>query len=167
MAQPFYLDIMDANGKKIASDGSMGGLNPPDDGCKDSIVALMFMHKVYVPTVAGGAGGVVSNAPMTDGITITKFVDKTSPILQQSLSQILQSANFKFYAPDKTGNMSPLFNVQIGGVSIVNIQMNSDHSGASDANQSIPEEDITFTFKTITYNWADGGVQYQRNAPGK
>ena len=135
-------------------------MSPSDtrQGCNEGIKLIAFAHGVKVlPDVSGhpAEGGKRQHEP----ITITKEVDKSSPLLYFALthSENLPSVKIQVWRPTRTGSAAPCFTIELLNASVSRIK-------SVMPNAKIPEnmalryyEEVSFTYQKITWHWEENG----------
>jgi len=127
-------------------------------GREDSMEIYGWSHEVISPRDA--ASGLPTGKRQHKPITITKAVDKASPLLTNVLvnNENITEWHLKCWRPSKTGSEEQFYTIDL---------VNGNISGArtEQLNNKYPEnmtheirEHISFTYQKITWTWVDGGV---------
>jgi len=126
-----------------------------------SIEAFKFEHMVRVSVQASGeATGERSHGP----ITITKRIDRSSPILHQALSnnEVL-AVTIRFYRPNPAGDgtTEQFYTIVLEYAHISSIKTISP-STVDESTGSLPAmEEVSFVFGGITWIYESGGIEFQ------
>ncbi|MBI9018611.1 MAG: type VI secretion system tube protein Hcp [Phycisphaerae bacterium] len=133
------LKITEIPGSVIADD--------PRSPFADSMLVLDFVHEVVSPRDA--ASGLPTGKRQHKPVTITKRIDKASPLLAQGLINNLNlpSIKFSFFRTNTDGTRDVYYTVELQKASIASI-------GHDDINT----ETISFVYEKIIWTWTDGGI---------
>lgn len=116
-------------------------------GTENMIVVENFSHEVVSPRDA--ASGLPTGKRQHKPITITKRIDKSTPLIASALvnNENLPTVIFRFYRTSATGHVQQYYTVELVNASIAGIK-----SGPRDV------EEVTFVYQKIIWTWVDGGI---------
>ncbi|WP_369311206.1 Hcp family type VI secretion system effector [Providencia rettgeri] len=141
MANLIYLKLSGKN-QGLISGGcstrdSIG--NKYQDRHKDEILIYSLDHDIFRTQN-------VSHSP----VTITKPVDKSSPLLGVSISNNeLMECDFIFYRTSESGNQEKFYTIKLTNASIKNVSLHFPNSLTHEDAQ--PYESITIDYESITW----------------
>jgi len=116
------------------------------------IEVVGFSHEVVSPRDA--ASGLPTGKRQHKPISITKPIDKATPLLFQALvtNENLSNVELRFYKPDRTGREQLYYTIELTNASIAGI-------GQSQlVGDPMPLEEVSFTYEKIVWTWTDGGI---------
>lgn len=130
------------------------------DGREDTILVQAFDHVVEIPTDERGvASGRRSHRPLT----ITKEIDKSTPMLYQALctNELLTEVRLDWYRLDGTGEHELYFTMLMENGFITRI-----HPWVPNvldrANESLRHmEDVSISYEKIIWTWEPDGIQFE------
>jgi type VI secretion system secreted protein Hcp len=153
MAQNFYVWIKGQNVGDVLGESTVASM-----GREGSIEGFKFEHMVQIHREASGmATGERSYGP----ITITKRIDKSSPILHQALCYNDElEVTFKFYRPDigGAGTEEHFYTIglrrgRISAIKTINADPFEDRSPPM-------MEEVSFVFGEISWTYESGGIVF-------
>jgi len=155
MAETVHL-YLKANGSDVQGESTQHSL-----GRENSIECLSFRDAVRTARETGS--GHATGRRAYEPITITKRIDKSSPLLAKALTmnQVVE-AEFKFFRPHvEDGTTQQFFTVVIkqGRISHIN-RVSPDTFDPAAANRP-PTEEVGFVFHTIRWVYTDGGIEHE------
>jgi type VI secretion system secreted protein Hcp len=117
-----------------------------------------WSHEVISPRDA--ASGLPTGKRQHKPVTITKAIDKATPLLMNVLvnNENLKTWKLEMWRPSKAGKEEQFYTIEL---------LNGNISGirAEQLNNKYPEnmghevrEHISYTYQKITWTWKDGGV---------
>ncbi|MCC6144368.1 MAG: type VI secretion system tube protein Hcp [Candidatus Hydrogenedentes bacterium] len=117
---------------------------------KGGIGVLGFSHEIVSPRDA--ASGLPTGKRQHKPITITKRIDKSTPLLMQSLvnNALIPTAVFRFLNRDDTGKVVNYYTIELENVYISSIISEAPHF-----------EEVSFVYQKITWTFEDGGITAQ------
>ena len=123
-------------------------------GREDSIQLLDFDS--LVETARDTASGLSTGRRTYEPLTMTKEVDKSTPLLYKGLTQNqIAEGIIKFYRPSTSGDgtTEQFFTIEFdqGRISSLRTSMNEDGE---------IHDEIAFVFQTITWTYEDGGITH-------
>nr|ELR5113451.1 Hcp family type VI secretion system effector [Providencia stuartii] len=148
MANLIYLKLTGKNQGLISAGcstrDSIG--NKYQESHKDEILVYSFDHDIYRLQN-------VSHSP----VTITKPVDKSSPLLSVSISDNEQvECDFTFYRTSESGNQEKFYTIKLTKASIKNVSIHFPNSLTHEDAQ--PYESITIDYESITWSHVTAGT---------
>lgn len=160
MPMPFHM--------KVTIDGTeiVGACDQA--GRAGTTLCQALQHRVYL---SGGAStGGHSGRRVHGALTITKVMDKTTPLLCQGLSQnSVVEVEFKFYRPDPagTGTEEHYFTIQLLEGRISEVKHDIPNCQAS-ANADFGHlEYVSFTYSRIIWTCDAAGVEHEDSWSGE
>lgn len=147
-----YLHLK-VNGSDIDGGSSYGG----EEG---SIEIPGFSQTIVA--VRDAASGLPTGKRQHKPITITKEIDKSTPLLQQALSRNeVVDGVIHFYRPMQTGGQEQYYTVEFTNGRIAGIRQEMLNNKYPE-NFNLPMmEKVTFVYQNITWTWEDGGIESQ------
>lgn|SRR5690625_1307636 len=155
MPTDIYMTIEDAEGNALtegaSSEESIGAFYK--ESHEDEILVLAFEHKVRVPT--DDRTGERTGNPRHEHMTITKLIDKSSPLLWGALGQN-SSLNvlIHFYrGADAGSGGEPVhyYTIELEGAKLNRIEMISPDIMDPDSDRYMAHERIALTYNSITW----------------
>jgi len=127
-------------------------------GREDSIFVLAFSHNITSPR--DPASGLPTGKRMHKPLTVTKEVDKATPLLYNVMvnNENVKKLEIKFFQTQKTGGEKHYYTIELVNANIAD--MKTYYALTSDpANARLPHlEDISFTYQKILWTYVDGGI---------
>lgn len=136
-----------------------GGVTLP--GREDSLEVIGFAHEVVSPRDA--ASGLPTGRRQHKPLTITKPVDKASPLLAQALvtNENLTEVTLRTYRPSRTGTEEQFYTIELVNAQIAGVrteQLNNQYP--ENASHEVREH-VTFTYERIKWTYEAGGISAQ------
>lgn len=136
-----------------------GAFNGPvtTKGFEKSVAVNVAGHAIISPSVAGS--GQSTGKRQHKPFTITKSVDKTSPLFYSSVitSETLNTCTIKFVQPSGTGAPDTYYIVKLTNATVGSIEFKKgDVRGA--AGRFGEYEEISFTYQKIEWTITEGGI---------
>jgi type VI secretion system secreted protein Hcp len=131
-------------------------------GREGSILVYAFSHDLVVPR--DPASGQASGKRMHKPVTITKDVDKSTPLLYQALiaNENLPEWELQFWqTTTSTGGEQQYYTVSLANSSISSIGQRMANNKDPNVTRYEVYEEIAFTYQRITWTWKDGGLTSQ------
>jgi type VI secretion system secreted protein Hcp len=132
-------------------------------GREDTIMVHAYTHEIVTPRDA--ASGLPTGKRMHKPLTITKEIDKSSPILYSILvnNENITEFELQFWKPQIKAASGVGSEVQFYTIKLVNANISQMHEYVLDnkipANMPIPPmETVSFTYQKIEWTWVDGGI---------
>ena len=122
---------------------------------EDSIRVIGLGHEVAIPY--DPATGQVTGIRQHKALIVTKYIDKSSPLLYRTLCRgdQVSEAEFRFYRTNAVGEEEWYYTVRLQNALIINIKT---------AYPNI--EQIGFLYERIEWTWRDGGIIYSDQIGG-
>jgi type VI secretion system secreted protein Hcp len=124
-------------------------------GYEDAVEILSFNHAVVSPRDA--ASGLPTGKRQHKPITVTKPLDKASPLLMGALvnNENLNDVQFHFLSLDKTGKVTHYYTIELQNAAISSIRtvLVENERGSLDT-----YEQISFVYQKIFWTFEDGGI---------
>ncbi|WP_371804759.1 type VI secretion system tube protein TssD [Candidatus Lokiarchaeum ossiferum] len=120
-------------------------------GHEGSIQVLGYHHQVTAPPSGGNV-----HSPLRTVIVL----DKSSPLLMQALlnRENLDLVELSFYRESAAGVMYEYYRITLNDARLIEKESHSVEGGET-------TEQLAFEYDTITWNWADGNIEYS-DSPG-
>lgn len=127
-------------------------------GREDSMMVIGFSHEVASPRDA--ASGLPTGKRQHKPLTITKEIDKASPLLMSALlnNEKITEMTLRFWQPSRTGQEFQYFTIELKDASIVDINQEMLNNKYPENVQHKEREHISFVYQTITWTYEDGGI---------
>jgi len=127
-------------------------------GREDSIKVIAVNHEVISPRDA--ASGLPTGKRQHKPVTITKEVDKSSPLLYQVLTnnENITEWALRFWRPSRSGKEMQFYTVELTNASISSIQMEMLNNKYPENMKHREREHISFTYQKIIWTWENGGI---------
>ena len=156
MAQNIHVWIKGQNAGEVRGDSTVTSM-----GREGSIEAFKLEYMVQTHREAsGGATGERSHGP----VTITKRIDKSSPILHQALCNNEElEVTIKFYRPSPSGDgtTEQFYTIRLRHGRISSIRTISPNT-VDESTASLPAmEEVSFVFGGITWIYESGGIEFE------
>jgi type VI secretion system secreted protein Hcp len=141
----------------LSIDGVKG--ESTDDKHKDWIEVLSYSHHMSMPVsnTKSSAGGGSTVRTQHGDLSITKFIDLSSPKLAEAVSKGTHYKTAKLELCRAGGSQVPYLTISLGQVLISSVQHNGSapsNSLGSEANKDLlPTEDVTLNYGTIEWNY--------------
>ncbi len=122
-------------------------------GFEGTMEIYSYTHSIVSPRDA--ASGLPTGKRQHKPITITKPIDKATPLLYNSLvtNENIKDWKLQFYRISPTGTLENFYTIQLTNAAIASI---TDSGSAYGTTQT-----ISFTYQKITWTWTDGGITAQ------
>lgn len=134
-------------------------------GRENTIMVIAVSHEIISPRnpASGQASGKRQHKPLV----ITKELDKSSPILYNSLCNNENITEFKlqFWGPKKTAAGAPTglefqhYTIQLTNARIADISFKMLNTKNPDLVKYAEYEEVSFVYESIEWTWTDGGIQ--------
>lgn len=155
-AQTVHL-ILEVDGVLIEGESTITSLDR-----ENTIECFSFGESVYTPVDA--ATGLASGKRQHRPITVTKTVDKSSPLLWKAWSENapVTRAEFMFFRPAAGGGgqEEKFLTILLEGGAIVAMSTGSEDPTVGGAGAPPTLESVTFTYQQITWTYEIGGVTH-------
>ena len=127
-------------------------------GQEDSIKVIAFEHEVVSPRDA--ASGRPTGKRQHRAITITKEIDRSTPLLMNALvnNENISEWELQFWQPSKSGKQVQHYTIQLVNASIAGIRQEMLNNKYPENLRHKEREHISFCYQKITWTWMDGGI---------
>jgi type VI secretion system secreted protein Hcp len=127
-------------------------------GREGTIAVIAASHGIRSPRDV--ASGLPTGKRQHEPLTITKELDRSTPILRSALvnNENLTQAELLFYRADRLGAETQYFTIRLTNASIAEIEMAMPNNKHPDLMALETFEDVTFTYQKIEWTWVDGGI---------
>lgn len=124
-------------------------------GREDSVLCQEIKYKVSKLLSAGGER---THSPLT----ITKAVDRASPLLYKACCQdeILGEAIFKFYRINPTGNEEHFYTIKLEKAIVLSVEKWMPNALDKSKEDYPCLENVSFAFEQITWTWEPDGIEH-------
>jgi len=128
-------------------------------GREDSIMVIGTTHEVVSPRDA--ASGLPTGKRQHKPFTITKEVDKSSPLLYLMMvnNENITNWELQFWQPSATGQEQQHYTIKLENASIAGIRHEMLNNKYPENMQHKEREHISFCYQKITWTWVDGGIE--------
>ena len=125
------------------------------------IMVIAFDHEVISPRDA--ASGLPTGKRQHKPLTITKEVDKASPLLMQALvnNENLSEVILLCWQPSRTGQEILFYEIKLTNASISGIHMEMLNNKYPENMQHKEREHVSFCYKKIEWTFVNGGITAQ------
>ena len=127
-------------------------------GREDSIMVIGFNHEVVSPRDA--ASGLPTGKRQHQPLTITKEIDKSSPLLMNALTnnENLTEVTLRFWQPSRSGQEVQFYTIQLKNAAIIDIRQEMLNNKYPENMQMKELEHVSFAYQKITWTFEDGGI---------
>ena len=127
-------------------------------GREDSIMVIGFNHEVVAPRDA--ASGLPTGKRQHKPLTITKELDKSSPLIMNVLTnnENISEWELRFWQPSKSGQEVQYYTIQLINASVAGIRTEMLNNKYPENMQHREREHVSFTYQKIIWTWEDGGI---------
>jgi type VI secretion system secreted protein Hcp len=129
-----------------------------EPGREDSIVVMGVTHEIISPRDA--ASGLPTGRRVHRPITLTKRIDKSSPLLASVLSnnENISAWTLRFWRPGPDGAEQQYYTIELAGAAISGIRLEMLNNTYPENAPLAVREHVTFTYRRITWTYTEGGV---------
>ncbi len=130
------------------------------DEREGTILVQAFDHVVEIPT---DSRGVASGTRVHRAMSITKEIDKSTPMLYQALctNEMLTEVILNWYRLDGTGEYELYYSVTMANAFITKIRPWVPNV-LDRSNETLKHmEDISITYEKIIWTWEPDGIEYE------
>jgi type VI secretion system secreted protein Hcp len=127
-------------------------------GREDSIMVIAYSHEVVSPRDA--ASGLPTGKRQHKPLTITKEVDKSTPLLMNVLTNNEQISKWelRFWQPSPSGQEVQHYTIELENASIASIRSEMLNNKYAENMNHKEREHVSFCYQKITWTWMDGGI---------
>jgi len=125
-----------------------------------SILVMAFDHTVEIPTDANGA---TAGRRVHRPITITKEIDRSTPMLYQALcsGERLTSVELEWYRIDETGTEELYFTIALENALISKVHPWVPNVLDKEKASYRHMEDVSIVYEKIIWTWELDGIEYE------
>ena len=151
MALNAYLNI------KGQKQGAIKG-SVTQKGREGKIMVIAVNHEIISPR--DPASGLPTGKRMHKPFTITKELDKSTPLLYNVLvnNENIPDWELQFWRPSATGAEQQHYTVKLTNANIASINFRLANNKHPDLMKFAEYEEIAFTYQKIEWTWVDGGI---------
>lgn len=155
MALPGYMSISAENQGAIEGECDL-------EGREGTVVVLAVSHSVKLPT---DSRGLPNGRRIHLPLTITKVIDRTSPMLYQALSdgELLTSVVIDWYRMDGVGMEELYYRQTLNNAQITAIEFIVEDSAEIATSRAGHMEKISLIYDSITWSHEVDGIEYEDN----
>jgi type VI secretion system secreted protein Hcp len=131
-------------------------------GREGKIAIIAFDHEIRTPVDL--PTGLPTGKTQHGTLTITKELDKSTPLLYQALvqSQTLSDWELQCWRPNLqpggTGSEQQHYTVKLEGARVVGIKQRMPNNKNPELTRFETYEEVTFSYQSIEWVWTDGGI---------
>jgi type VI secretion system secreted protein Hcp len=127
-------------------------------GREDSIMVIGMSHEVVSPRDA--ASGLPTGKRQHKPITVTKEVDKASPLLMNVLvnNENISQLELRFWQPSTTGQEFQFYTIELLNASIAGIRTEMLNNKYPENMQHKEREHVSICYQKIIWTFMEGGV---------
>jgi type VI secretion system secreted protein Hcp len=127
-------------------------------GREDSIMVIAYNHEVVSPRDA--ASGLPTGKRQHKPLTVTKEIDKSSPLLMNVLTNNEQITKWelRFWQPSPSGQEVQHYTIELENASIASIRSEMLNNKYAENMNHKEREHVAFCYQKITWTWMDGGI---------
>lgn len=159
MPSPVWLTL--TGEEEIAEDASgedsLGGMSVAAH--EGEIQVLGVDQNIHLPTDPNS--GQPSGAPINDGITVLKFIDKASPLLLDAMTkgQVFESGELKYYRTAPTGEQEHYFTQEFENIVISDIEVQMPNCLDPKNENYTHMEKVTLRYEKATFTHEISGTE--------
>ncbi len=127
-------------------------------GRENKIMVIGFNHEVVSPRDA--ASGLPTGKRQHKPITITKEIDKSTPLLFSILvhNENIKTWKLECWQPSATGAEKQHYTIELLNANIAAIRAEMLNNKYPENMRHNEREHVSFTYQKITWTWVDGGI---------
>jgi len=127
-------------------------------GREDSILVIGFSHQVDSPR--DSASGLPTGKRQHNPLTITKEIDKSTPLLMNALTnnENITEMELRFWQPSRSGKEFQYYTIQLVNAHIVTIQQEMLNNQYPENMRQKEREHVSFVYQKIIWTYMDGGI---------
>ncbi len=127
-------------------------------GREDSIMVIGYSHEVVSPRDA--ASGLPTGKRQHKPVTITKEIDKATPLLMSVLvnNENIKDWELRFWQPSKSGVEFQFYTIQLVNASIGGIRAELLNNKYPENMHHKEREHVTFCYQKIIWTYEEGGI---------
>jgi len=122
-------------------------------GLEGWIEVIGMNHEIVSPRDA--ASGLPTGKRQHKPITITKEIDKSTPLIFKALvnNEQIKEVELRFYKPGKGGKEEQYFTIKLENAHISSVRLQNEGGTATET-----REHVSFVYQKIIWTWTDGGI---------
>ena len=127
-------------------------------GRQDSIEVIAYNHRIDSPRDA--ASGMATGKRKHSAITITKEIDKSTPLLANALyhNENITAWELQFWRPSRSGKEEQFFTIHLTNATVSEYRPSMLNNKLPE-NIRLPEfEHVSFAYQKIRFTWVDGAI---------
>lgn len=130
-------------------------------GREGTLEVYGFTHELTAERDA--ASGLPTGKRQHKPLTITKPVDKASPLLQQALvtNENITEWAIRFYRPERTGKEEQYYTITLENATVVNMRTEQLNTQYPENGSHAVREHVSFTYEKITWTNENEGTSAQ------
>lgn len=165
LAAPAYAELNAYLKIKAAKQGDIKG-SVTQKGREDTIMVIAVDHEIVSPRDA--ASGQATGKRQHKPLTITKEIDKSTPLLRTVLTtnENLPEVTLNFYAASRAGAEAQHFTIKLKNARIAGIRHVMPNNKDPELTKLAAYEQVSFVYEEITWTWNDGGLSATDNWGG-
>jgi len=127
-------------------------------GREDKIEIFGWSHEVVSPRDA--ASGLPTGKRQHKPLTVTKAIDKSTPLLMNVLTNNENVTEFRLdcWRPAKTGQEEQYYSIELVNGNVAGIRAEQLNNKYAENMSHEVREHVSFTYQKITWTWQDGGL---------
>lgn len=127
-------------------------------GREDTIAVIAFDQEIKSPRDA--ASGLPTGKRQHGPLTITKEVDKSTPLIYSAMVQNENISELKLqcWQPSPTGKEVQHFTIELTNASVSQIRIEMLNNKYPENMQHKEREHVSFCYQKIIWTWEDGGI---------
>ena len=127
-------------------------------GRENKIAVIAVSHEVTSPR--DPASGLPTGKRMHKPFTITKELDKSTPLLYNLLvnNENVTEWELQFWQPSATGAEKQHYTVKLYNANVASINFRMANNKHPELTKFAEYEEVAFTYQKIEWTWLDGGI---------
>ena len=127
-------------------------------GREESIMVIAYEHDVVSPRDA--ASGLPTGKRQHRPLTITKEIDKSSPLLMTLLvnNENITEWKLEFWRPSRSGKEQQHYTIELVNATISAIRAEMLNNKYPENMQHREREHVSFVYQKVIWTWMDGGI---------
>jgi len=127
-------------------------------GRENKILLIAYNHEIKVPVDV--ATGQTAGRRQHGLFTITKEVDRSSPLLYQALAtnEAFPQFELQCWRATPTGLEQQHYTIKLTNARVVGIRQQMPNTANPDLKRYETYEEVSFSYQTITWTWTEGGI---------
>lgn len=128
-------------------------------GREGKIMVIALRHEIVSPR--DPASGLATGKRQHEPLTITKELDRSSPILHamQANNEAIKEWELQFYRPStSTGVETQHFTIRLTNAAIASIRMEMPNNKRPELTGLETFEEVAFVYERIEWTWTEGAI---------